>query len=92
MELPAVVDETDALLSRNRIFMDRSAKPRRHLQGNGAPATELSGPNLRGSGIDHDLRKKHPYLDYEKYDFDIPLGSAGDCYDRYLVRMEEIRR
>ncbi len=90
-ELPPVVDETDALLSRNRIFVDR-------LRDIGVISKEmavnygLSGPNLRACGVDHDLRKKHPYLDYEKYDFDIPLGSTGDCYDRYLVRMEEIRQ
>jgi NADH-quinone oxidoreductase subunit D len=52
----------------------------------------LSGPNLRGSGVAHDLRKATPYLDYDKYDFDIPVGSNGDSYDRYLVRMEEIRQ
>jgi NADH-quinone oxidoreductase subunit D len=56
-----------------------------------AIAYALSGPNLRGSGIDHDLRRKHPYLDYEQYDFDVIIGSAGDCYDRYLVRLQEMR-
>ena len=90
-ELPAVIDEMDALLSKNRIFIDRT-------QGLGiiskadAIAYALSGPNLRASGIDHDLRKTHPYLDYDKYDFDIPIGTTGDCYDRYLVRMEEMRQ
>jgi len=48
--------------------------------------------NVRGSGIEHDLRRKHPYLDYDQYDFDVVIGSAGDCYDRYLVRLEEMRQ
>ena len=52
----------------------------------------LSGPNLRGYGVEHDLRRKHPYLDYQNYDFEIPIGSVGDAYDRYLVRMEEMRQ
>src|SRR4029079_4243186 len=52
----------------------------------------LTGPNLRGSGIEYDLRKAHPYLVYDKLQFDIPVGSVGDCYDRYLVRMEEMRQ
>ena len=52
----------------------------------------LTGPNLRGSGVDHDLRKAHPYLVYDQLDFDVPVGSVGDCYDRYLVRMEEMRQ
>ena len=52
----------------------------------------LSGPNLRGSGVDYDLRKDQPYLCYQDLQFDVPLGSVGDCYDRYLVRMEEMRQ
>jgi NADH-quinone oxidoreductase subunit D len=85
------LDEVDKLLTRNRIFVDRTRDigviPRER-----AIAYALSGPNLRGSGIDHDLRRKHPYLDYDKYDFEVAIGTAGDCYDRYLVRIEEMRQ
>ncbi len=90
-EVEPVIDETDKLLSRNAIFIGRT-------QGLGIITKEdaigygLSGPNLRGSGVAHDLRKAAPYLDYEKYEFDIPVGAHGDCYDRYLVRMEEMRQ
>jgi NADH-quinone oxidoreductase subunit D len=52
----------------------------------------VTGPNLRGSGVDYDLRKAHPYLVYKDLEFDVPVGSVGDCYDRYLVRMEEMRQ
>ena len=84
-------DETEKLLTRNRIFVDRT-------QGIGIVARDvaidygLSGPNLRGSGVDFDLRKAHPYLVYDQMQFDVPVGSKGDCYDRYLVRMEEMRQ
>lgn len=85
------LDEIDRLLTRNRIFVDRTRDvgiiPRER-----AVAYALSGPNLRGSGVEHDLRRKHPYLDYDKYDFEVAIGSAGDCYDRYLVRIEEMRQ
>jgi NADH-quinone oxidoreductase subunit D len=85
------LDEIDKLLTRNRIFVDRTRDigviPRER-----AIAYALSGPNLRGSGVEHDLRRKHPYLDYENYDFEIPIGSVGDCYDRYLIRIEEMRQ
>lgn len=85
------LNEVDGLLTRNRIFVDRTRDvgviPREK-----AIAFSLSGPNLRGSGVDHDLRKKHPYLDYEKYDFEVAIGTTGDCYDRYLVRLEEMRQ
>jgi NADH-quinone oxidoreductase subunit D len=90
-EVIPVVDEIDSLLSKNRIFVDRT-KDLGVITREDALSFGISGPNLRGSGIDHDLRKRHPYLGYEQYDFDIPLGSVGDCYDRYLVRMEEIRQ
>lgn len=90
-ELEPVIDEVEKLMTRNAIFMART-------QGLGviskqdALAWGLSGPNLRGSGVEHDVRKANPYLGYENYEFDIPIGTTGDCYDRYLVRMEEMRQ
>ncbi len=74
-----------------KIFVDRT-KDIGVISKEHAIAYALSGPNLRGSGIDHDLRRKHPYLDYDKYEFEVVIGSAGDCYDRYLVRIEEMRQ
>lgn len=85
------LEETDGLLTRNRIFVDR-CKDVGVISKEDAIAYALSGPNLRGSGIDHDLRRKNPYLDYEKYDFEVPVGTVGDSYDRYLIRMEEMRQ
>lgn len=90
-EVLPVIDEIDKLLTRNAIFINRT-------QGLGVISKEdavsygLSGPNLRGSGVDHDLRKQQPYLNYDRYEFDVPIGTTGDCYDRYLVRMEEMRQ
>jgi len=86
-----VLDETDNLLTRNRIWLDRT-RDVGVISREMAIAYGLTGPNLRGSGVDRDLRKLSPYLDYEKYDFDIPVGSVGDCFDRYLIRMEEMRQ
>ncbi|MGB0417034.1 MAG: NADH dehydrogenase (quinone) subunit D [Coraliomargarita sp.] len=86
-----VLDQVDKLLTRNRIFMDRTV-------GIGAISKEmaiaygLTGPNLRACGVDLDLRKDKPYLGYENYDFDVPIGTTGDCYDRYLMRAEEVRQ
>lgn len=88
---PPAFEEVDKLVTRNRIFVDRT-KDIGIITKEDAIAYALSGPNLRGSGVEHDLRKKYPYLDYEKYDFEIPVGTVGDCYDRYLVRMEEVRQ
>lgn len=86
-----VIDLVDKLLTRNKIFTDRT-------QGVGTISAEdaiaygLSGPNLRASGVDYDLRKQTPYLGYENYEFEVPVGTKGDCYDRYLVRLEEVRQ
>jgi NADH-quinone oxidoreductase subunit D len=90
-ELEPVIDEVDKLLTRNAIFIART-------QNLGVITKQeaidwgITGPNLRGSGVEHDLRKAKPYLDYDRYDFDIPIGTTGDCFDRYLVRMEEMRQ
>lgn len=84
------LDEVDQLLTRNKIFVDRT-RDVGVISKEDAIAYGLTGPNLRGSGVDHDLRKVHPYLNYEQYEFDIPVGTVGDCYDRYLVRMVEMR-
>ena len=86
-----VIDEMDQLLSRNAIFLARTQNIG-VISKQDAIAWGLSGPNLRGSGVDFDLRKVHPYLGYEMYEFDVPIGTTGDCYDRYLVRMEEMRQ
>ncbi|MDY6943910.1 MAG: NADH-quinone oxidoreductase subunit D [Pseudomonadota bacterium] len=88
---PACVDEYETLLTNNRIWKQRTV-------GIGAVdadrAIELgfTGPMLRGSGVAWDLRKKQPYEVYDQLDFDIPVGVNGDCYDRYLVRIEEMRQ
>src|SRR5579862_2873615 len=84
-------DESEKFLTRNRIFVDRT-RDIGVISKEDAIDYGLSGPNLRGSGVDYDLRKAHPYLVYDKLKFDIPIGSVGDCYDRYLVRMEEMRQ
>jgi NADH-quinone oxidoreductase subunit D len=84
-------DETEKLLTRNRIFMDRT-RDVGVISREAAIDYGLTGPNLRGSGVDYDLRKSNPYLVYSELDFEVPLGSVGDCYDRYLVRVEEMRQ
>jgi len=86
-----VIDEVDKLLTRNRIFLDRTegVAP---ISPQDAIAYGLTGPNLRATGVPLDLRKDKPYCGYEQYEFDVPVGSKGDCYDRYLVRLEEMRQ
>jgi len=88
---PVYVDEYETLLTDNRIWKQRLVdigvvSPER------AKALGFTGPMLRGSGVEWDLRKKQPYEVYDQLDFDIPVGVNGDCYDRYLIRMEEFRQ
>jgi NADH-quinone oxidoreductase subunit D len=90
-ECSHAIAEVEVLLTRNRIWVDR-LRDLGHISKEMAIDYALSGPNLRGSGIDWDLRKNQPYLCYRDLEFDIPVGSTGDCYDRYLVRMEEMRQ
>ncbi len=90
-DFPNKVDEYETLLTDNRIWKQRTVgigvvPPEKAL------AWGMSGPMLRGSGIAWDLRKKQPYAAYDDVDFDIPVGVEGDCYDRYLVRVEEMRQ
>ncbi|SEK35029.1 NADH dehydrogenase subunit D [Chitinophaga rupis] len=88
-EYPKALKEFETLMTRNRIFVDRTT-------GVGAISAEramnygFTGPNLRAAGVDYDVRVAHPYSSYEDFDFTIPVGSTGDCYDRYLVRNAEM--
>jgi NADH-quinone oxidoreductase subunit D len=88
---PKTLDEIDRMLTRNAIWVGRTI-------GIGAMTAEeainwgLSGPMARASGVAYDVRKDFPYYDYETYDFDVPVGTNGDVYDRFLVRMEEMRQ
>ena len=88
-EFPAIWSEFEGLLTRNRIFMDRTV-------GVGGISAEeainfgFTGPNLRAAGVDYDVRVATPYCSYEDFDFEIPVGTAGDCYDRFCVRNAEV--
>ncbi|HIF02857.1 MAG TPA: NADH dehydrogenase (quinone) subunit D [Nitrospinaceae bacterium] len=90
-KLEKLFDDVDKLLTKNRIFLDR-------MRDTGAISKEnaiswgFTGPCLRACGVDYDIRKKAPYLVYDRLDFDIPIGTTGDNFDRYLVRMEEIKQ
>ena len=86
-----ILDEILALLTRNKIFQDRTVDVGIISKAD-AIAYGLSGPNLRGSGVDLDLRKQRPYSGYENYEFDVPIGSKGDCFDRYMCRGEEMKQ
>jgi len=88
--MPPRIDDFESMLTNNPIWLER-------LRGVGvlsaADAIEcgVTGPMLRGSGVDYDVRKQFPYCGYENYEFDVPLGVNGDCYDRYRVRLQEMR-
>jgi NADH-quinone oxidoreductase subunit D len=88
-EYPAVLKEFENLLMRNRIFMERTigAGP---INAERALNYGFTGPNLRAAGVDYDVRIHTPYSSYEDFDFTIPVGSTGDCYDRFLVREQEM--
>ena len=90
-DFPAKFDEFTRLLERNRIFMDRTigAGP---ISAERALSYGFTGPNLRATGIDYDVRVMNPYSSYQDFEFDIPIGENGDTYDRFMVRQEEIRQ
>jgi NADH-quinone oxidoreductase subunit D len=88
--LPKMFDEYERFLSNNPIWIRRT-KGIGILTQEDAIRYGVTGPNLRASGIPHDLRKSAPYLPYDEVDFDVPVGETGDCYDRYSVRMQELK-
>jgi NADH-quinone oxidoreductase subunit D len=90
-DFPAAFEEFNSLLERNRIFMDRciGAGP---ISAERAMEYGFTGPNLRATGVDYDIRIAHPYSSYEDFDFTVPVGVNGDTYDRFTVRQEEIRQ
>jgi len=88
---PNFIEDMETLLNENRIFKQRSVDIG-IISAEDAMAWGLTGPMLRGSGVAWDLRKAQPYMVYDELDFDIPIGKNGDCYDRYLVRVEELRQ
>ncbi len=88
-EFPAALREFDKLVTRNRIFMDRTVNcgP---ISGERALEYGFTGPNLRAAGVDYDVRVMNPYSSYQDFDFKIPVGTQGDTFDRYMVRMQEM--
>ncbi len=90
-EFPKIIDDVESLLTENRIFRQRTVDVG-IVTKDDALDWGFSGPMLRGSGVPWDLRKSQPYDVYGRMDFDIPVGKTGDCFDRYLVRVEEMRQ
>jgi len=91
LRFPKVLDEVEIMLSKNNIWLGRNVDVG-SINARDAINCSLSGPMLRASGVPFDVRKDRPYLDYDQYDFEVPVGEHGDCYDRYLVRMDEMRQ
>ena len=89
--LPSRVEEYETLLNANRIWLQRTVGIG-VVSAERALALGFTGPMLRGSGVPWDLRRKQPYAAYDRMEFEVPVGINGDCYDRYLVRMEEMRQ
>ena len=85
------IDEYEQLLTKNRIWINRTRNIG-VISGEDAIALGVTGPVLRGSGVKWDIRKAQPYEAYDKVEFDIPIGEHGDTYDRYIVRMAEMRQ
>lgn len=90
-EMRVIVDEIDTLLTKNRIWLKRT-RDIGVITREQAINWGMTGPMLRGSGVEYDVRRNFPYCGYENYDFDVPVGTVGDVYDRYLCRMEEYRQ
>jgi NADH-quinone oxidoreductase subunit D len=90
-EFPKIINDVESLLTENRIFRQRTVDVG-IVTKDDALDWGFSGPMLRGSGVPWDLRKSQPYDVYRRMDFDIPVGKTGDCFDRYLVRVEEMRQ
>ena len=88
-EFPDVLKEFEKLLVRNRIFMDRTIGAG-SISADRALNYGFTGPNLRAAGVDYDVRVMNPYSSYEDFEFDIPVGTNGDTYDRFMVREQEI--
>ncbi|MCF8259522.1 MAG: NADH dehydrogenase (quinone) subunit D [Melioribacteraceae bacterium] len=89
-DFDGAIDEFEKLLNSNRIFIER-LEDIGHLSKNDAIALGITGPNLRASGVEHDLRRANPYLFYNEFDFKVPVYTEGDCLARYFVRVDEIR-
>ena len=90
-ELPRTLGQVDYLIATNAIHLGRTQDVG-VISADEAINYGFTGPNLRAAGVPYDVRKDRPYYDYETYDFDVPVGEHGDCYDRFLIRLEEMRQ